>query len=33
MRNGEATEIICTTHGPELRWGMLVRGGVKDEGG
>ena len=26
--NGEAKELICTTHGQELRaWGMLVEGG------
>ena len=31
MRNGEAKEFICTTHGHELRWGnggkRAVQGG------
>ena len=27
MGNGEAKELICTTHGHELRWGMTVGGG------
>ena len=24
MGNGEAKELICMTHGHELRWGMMV---------
>ena len=31
MGNGEAKELICTTHGHELRGGMLV-GGVQGKG-
>ena len=27
--NGEAKERTCMTHGHELRWGMLVGGGVQ----
>ena len=30
--NGEAKEFICTTHGHELRGGMLVRKGVQGRG-
>ena len=26
MGNGEAKELICNTHGHELRWGMLDGG-------
>ena len=31
MGNGEAKEHICTTHGHELRGGMLVGGGFRAE--
>ena len=32
--NGEAKELICTTHGHELRWGGMLEGrGVKGRGG
>ena len=27
--NGEAEELICTTPGHELRWGMWMGGGVQ----
>ena len=27
MGNGEAKELICTTHGHELRWGIAGGGG------
>ena len=30
--NGEAKELTCMTHGHELRWGMLVEGGVQGRG-
>ena len=31
--NGEAKELVCMTHGHELRWGeMLVEGGVQGGG-
>ena len=30
--NGEAKELICTTHGHELGGGMLVGGGCRAEG-
>ena len=30
--NGESKELICTTHGFELKGGMPVRGGVQDGG-
>ena len=30
--NGEAKELTCTTHGHELRGGMMVEGGVWDGG-
>ena len=30
--NGEAKELTCTTHGHELRWGMLVGGEVQGRG-
>ena len=30
--NGEAKELICMTHGHELRGGMLVGGGCRVEG-
>ena len=34
MGNGEAKELIYTTHGYELRWGgMLEGGGVQGRGG
>ena len=29
MGNGEAKELLCMTHGHELRWGMLVGGAVQ----
>ena len=29
MRNRESKELICTTHGHELRGGMLEGGGVQ----
>ena len=34
MGNGGAKELICMTHGHELRWGrrMLLGGGYKVEG-
>ena len=32
MGSGEAKELICTTHGHELRWGMIVKGGYRAEG-
>ena len=33
MGNGEAKELVCMTHGHELRWGeMLVEGGVQGGG-
>ena len=32
MRNGEIKELICTTHGHELRWGMMVGGGIQGRG-
>ena len=33
MGNEEAKEeLICTTHGHELKWGMLVEGGVQGVG-
>ena len=34
MGNGQAKELICKTHGYELRWGrgMLLGGGYKVEG-
>ena len=31
--NGEAKELICMTHGHELREGMLEAGGVERGGG
>ena len=33
MGNGEAKELTCTTHGHELRGGMMVAGGYRAEGG
>ena len=30
MGNGESKELICITHGHELREGMLVGEGVQD---
>ena len=30
--NGEGKELICKTHGHEIRGGLLVEGGVKDKG-
>ena len=31
--NGEAKELVCMTHGHELRgWGMLVGEGLQDGG-
>ena len=30
--NGEAKELMCTTHGHELNGGMLVRGGIQGGG-
>ena len=33
MGNGEAKELMCTTHGHELRGGMLEGGGVQEVGG
>ena len=32
MGNGEAKELMCTTHGHELRGGMLEGGGVQEVG-
>ena len=32
MGNGEANEFICTTQGPELRWGNAGGRGVRAEG-
>ena len=32
MGNGGAEELICMTHGHELRWRMLVGGGVHGRG-
>ena len=32
MGNGEAKELVCTTHGHELRWGMMVGWGYRVEG-
>ena len=32
MGNGEAKELICMTHGHELRWGNDGRKGVQDGG-
>ena len=32
MRNGEAKEIICMTHGHELRWGNACWRGYRVEG-
>ena len=32
MGNGEAKELICMTHGHELRGGMLVGGSCRVEG-
>ena len=32
MGNGEDNELKCTTHGHELRGGMLVGGAVPAEG-
>ena len=32
IRNGEAEELICTTHGHELRGVMLVGGGIQGRG-
>ena len=33
LGNGEAKELICLTHGPELRaGGMLVEAGIQGEG-
>ena len=32
MGNGEAKELICMTHGHELRRGMLAGGGYRAEG-
>ena len=32
MGNGEAIELICMTHGHELRGGMLVGGGTGQRG-
>ena len=32
IENGEAKELICTTHRHELRGGMLVGGRVQDRG-
>ena len=29
MGNGEAKELLCMTHGHELRWGMWMGGGVQ----
>ena len=31
MRNGKAKELLCTTHGHELRWGNA--GGSRVQGG
>ena len=33
MGNGEAKQLICTTHEHELRWGILVGRGVQGRGG
>ena len=33
LGNGEAKELICMTHGHELRWGLLERSGVLGGGG
>ena len=30
--NGEARELICVTHEHELRWQMMVGGGVQGRG-
>ena len=32
MGNEEAKELMCTTDGHELRWGMLVGEGCREEG-
>ena len=32
MGNGEAKELVCMTHGHELKWQMLVGGGCMAEG-
>ena len=32
MGNGEAKELICMTHGHELRWGNDVGQGVQGRG-
>ena len=32
MGNGEAKELVCMTHGYELRWGNDVGGGYSVEG-
>ena len=32
MGNGEAEELICTTHGHELRWGNAGGRGYRVEG-
>ena len=32
MGNGEAKELICTTHGHELRWGNVGRRGCRVDG-
>ena len=32
MGNGEAEELICTTHGHELRWGNAGGRGCRAEG-
>ena len=32
IRTGEAKELICTTHRHELRWEMLVGGGLQVRG-
>ena len=31
--NGEAKQLVCTTHGYELRGGILEGGGVQGRGG
>ena len=30
--NVEANELICMTHGHELRWGMMMGGGLQGRG-
>ena len=32
MGNGEAKELICMTHGPELRWRNAAGGGMQGGG-